>query len=135
MTGTATVPTLCVNDVMTTRLVTVTPEDSLVSAWELMARGDLHHLPVTVGRRCVSLLDDRVLATALAGPIARPRRLVHEVMPARVHRILPTDSLRRAAEIMQMERATALPVVDETGNLVGIVTDRDLVRVFADGLA
>ena len=123
----------CVSDVMTTRLVTVSPDDSLVAAWELMARGDIHHLPVAVGRRCVSLLDDRVVATALAALIPRPRQRVRDVMPARVHCILPTDPLQRAAEVMHLEHATALPVVDDAMNLVGLVTDRDLVRAIAQG--
>ena len=125
----------CVRDVMTTRLVTVTPDDSLVAAWELMARGDIHHLPVIEGRRCVSLLDDRVVATALAGIVTRPRRRIRDVMAARVHCILPTDSLKRAAEVMDLERATALPVVDDAMNLVGLVTDRDIVHAVAQGFA
>lgn len=65
----------------------MTPDDSLVAAWELMARGDIHHLPVAVGRRCVSLLDDRVVATTLA-TIVPVAPAVREVMPARVQCIL-----------------------------------------------
>lgn len=120
-------PPTRVDDVMAVHLVTVSPTDSLVSAWELMARGDIHHLPVVVHGRCLSVLDDRAVAGALASPLARPRRRVADVMPPRVHCVLPGTSLRRVAEIMVLERATAVPVVDERMRIVGLVTDRDVV--------
>ena len=41
--------------------------------------------------------------------------------------VAPTSSVREAAEIMERYRVRALPVV-EKGQLLGIVTDRDLVR-------
>lgn len=120
-------------DVMTPDPVTVLPTDSLLSAWELMMRGDLHHLPVVVGGRCVSMLDDRAVATTLANPLARPRRRVSDVMPLRVHCITPELTLQQAAEIMFDERRTGLPVVDESMHLIGIVTDRDVLRSVAQG--
>lgn len=122
-----------VRDVMAARLVTVAPTDSLLAAWELMARGDIHHLPVVVNGRCLSVVDDRLVAGALANPLARPRRRVADVMPPRVHCVLPTSSLRRAVEIMATERVTAVPVVDERMTLLGIVTDRDVVGAVARG--
>lgn len=125
----------CVGEIMTTSLVTVTPTDSLVSAWELMSRGDIHHLPVVVGGRCVGMLDDRLIAADLARPMLGPRRRVSDAMPPRVHCILPDTPVRRAAEMMRDERLTALPVVDETMCLVGLVTDRDMVGVVARGAA
>lgn len=123
-----------VADVMARRLVVVAPGDSLVSAWELMARGDIHHLPVVdVAGRCLAVLDDRVVAGALANPLARPRRRVCDVMAPRVHCVLADTPLRRAAEIMRAERTTAVPVVDERMRLLGLVTDRDLVTAVASG--
>jgi predicted transcriptional regulator len=122
-----------VADVMAVRLVTVAPTDSLVSAWELMSRGDIHHLPVVLNGRCLSVVDDRTVAAALANPLARPRRRVADVMPPRVHCVLIDTTLRRAAEIMHLERVTAVPVVDGHMRLVGLVTDRDVVTAVAAG--
>ncbi|MDT4922652.1 MAG: L-aspartate semialdehyde sulfurtransferase [Pseudonocardiales bacterium] len=122
-----------VSEIMTTTLVTVTPTDSLVSAWELMSRGDIHHLPVVVGARCVGLLDDRMIAADLARPRLGPRRRVSDAMPLRVRCVLPDTLVRRAAEVMRDEDLTALPVVDATMRLVGMVTDRDMVRIVARG--
>ena len=124
-----------VADVMSRALVTVAPTDSLLAAWELMSRGDIHHLPVVAGGRCLSVVDDRLVAGALANPLARPRRRVADVMPPRVHCVLPDTTVRRAAEIMAGEQTTAVPVVDEHLRLVGLVTDRDVVAVVARGAA
>jgi CBS domain-containing protein len=124
-----------VADVMSVRLVTVAPNESLLAAWELMARGGIHHLPVVVNGRCLAVVDDRTVAGALANPLALPHRLVTDVMPSRVHCILPETTLRRAAEIMHDEQVTAVPVVDQHMTLVGLVTDRDLVAAVAAGSA
>lgn len=39
-----------------------------------------------------------------------------------------TESLQGAMELMAMKRIRHLPVIDETGKLIGLVTDRDLRR-------
>ena len=124
-----------VGEIMTTSLVTVAPADSLVSAWELMSRGDIHHLPVVAGGRCVGLLDDRMIAADLARPLLGQRRRVSDAMPPRVHCILPDTPVRRAAEMMRDGCLTAIPVVDTTMRLVGLVTDRDMVGIVARGAA
>ncbi|PJF43870.1 MAG: hypothetical protein CUN55_06870 [Phototrophicales bacterium] len=51
--------------------------------------------------------------------------LVREVMSSNPVTILPTDNLKTAIERMG-KLYRRLPVVDENGRLVGIITDRDL---------
>jgi len=49
---------------------------------------------------------------------------------------LPTDSVKRAAELMKRENVGPIPVIEseETRKLVGIITDRDLaLKVIAEG--
>ncbi|HHO81454.1 MAG TPA: CBS domain-containing protein, partial [Bacillaceae bacterium] len=52
--------------------------------------------------------------------------LVREIMNRPVFTVRATDTLREAWELMRDRRIRHLPVVDESGRLVGIVTDRDL---------
>jgi CBS domain-containing protein len=48
--------------------------------------------------------------------------------------VSPAMTVRSAAEMMEREDVGSLPVVDDNGMLVGIVTDRDIVvRVVAAG--
>ena len=58
---------------------------------------------------------------------------VREIMQPNVRRCQPTDSARTAALIMEEADCGALPVTDDTGKLLGIVTDRDLLLVAAGG--
>ena len=49
---------------------------------------------------------------------------------------LPTDSVKKAAELMKHENVGPIPVIEneQTRKLVGIITDRDMVmKVIAEG--
>jgi CBS domain-containing protein len=117
-------------DVMSAPPVAVQAHESLLSAWELLDRGRFRHLPV-VGSdgRCLSLIDDRAVARELSSPSSA--RSVADIMPSRVHCVLPGTDLQAVAQIMIKEQATAVPVIDVHHRLLGIVTDRDLVALVA----
>ena len=53
---------------------------------------------------------------------------VRELMSERVVTLLMTSTLDLATDIMNMARIRHLPVVDESGRLVGMVSQRDLYR-------
>jgi signal-transduction protein with cAMP-binding, CBS, and nucleotidyltransferase domain len=50
----------------------------------------------------------------------------HEVMTRSVIAVQPDDTVQRAAQLMTDSNCGALPVVDNSSRLIGIVTDRDL---------
>jgi CBS domain-containing protein len=59
---------------------------------------------------------------------------VGQVMSTEPTTVTRSTAVRHAAELMSREDVGSLPVVEETGELVGIVTDRDIVvRVVAAG--
>ena len=55
---------------------------------------------------------------------AEPR--VGEVMVREVQTCTPRDTLERAAQLMWEHDCGALPVVDDSNHVVGVVTDRDV---------
>ncbi|WP_434385013.1 CBS domain-containing protein [Melittangium boletus] len=62
-------------------------------------------------------------------------RKVHEVMTRDVETVLPTDTVRDAAESMRELNVGILPVCDEAGHVLGVLTDRDVVvRTVALGM-
>ena len=66
-------------------------------------------------------------------PTTRSQRSVKDVMTPNPRTVTPETSVDQAAKLMTSEDVGPLPVV-EGGELVGIVTDRDLViRVIAEG--
>ena len=59
---------------------------------------------------------------------------VSDVMTTEVETVQMNSTLEEAASIMKVENVGAIPVVDEDDDLVGIITDRDIVvRCVAEG--
>jgi CBS domain-containing protein len=119
-------------DVMSAPVITVTSQASPWSAWSAMLRQGVRHLVVTRNNHCIGILDDRdVFAQWPMGPLALRRASVGSMMRPRISCVLPDADLRRVAHVMTTERVDAVPVVDEGGQLLGLVTAGDLVAAVA----
>ena len=55
-------------------------------------------------------------------------RGVQEIMTEQVISLEPQDNLARAIEVMQTEKFRHVPIIDEQGKFVGLVSDRDILR-------
>ena len=63
------------------------------------------------------------------GRAARPAvRLVRDLMTERVYALAPSDNLVALEDLMDSRHVRHVPVVDQEGDLVGLVTHRDLSR-------
>jgi len=58
---------------------------------------------------------------------------VVDVMDTATHRIYPDMSLREAARIVMRGRHSGLPVVNRNDEIVGIISEKDLIRAFLPG--
>ena len=67
-------------------------------------------------------------ATHRASIIEIGSRLVCDLMQTTVHTLLRNDKLSVADDLMKQERIRHLPVLDEYGDLAGILSQRDLFR-------
>lgn len=66
-----------------------------------------------------------------ATPVARPRpngRLVRDLMTDKVFTLGPADNLVALEDLMDARHVRHVPIVDREGDLVGLVTQRDLSR-------
>jgi acetoin utilization protein AcuB len=123
-----------VREVMTPAPVTIAPEAPLAAALAAMRQHEIRHLPVVDSDgRFVGIVTDRDLRQA---SFARFRSLtevsrdllVQDVMTCGVVTIDPRATVARAATIMFERRIGSLPVV-ENGQLMGILTERDLLKL------
>jgi CBS domain-containing protein len=55
-------------------------------------------------------------------------RTVQEIMTEQVISLEPQDFIARAIEVMQAEECRHIPIIDEQGKFVGLVSDRDVLR-------
>lgn len=54
--------------------------------------------------------------------------LVRELMTHRVVSVQPETSVKQAVQLLDQHQITAMPVVDARGNLVGVVSEADVLR-------
>ncbi|MCH1625337.1 acetoin utilization AcuB family protein [Ferdinandcohnia quinoae] len=52
--------------------------------------------------------------------------IVEEIMKKKVHTLVPTDSIAAAIKLIDEEKIRHIPVVNESNQLVGIISDRDI---------
>ena len=119
-----------VADIMTNASVTETPADSLRNAADTMWRQQTGSLLVMDGDELVGIITERDVMKAVAQGRDVDTTPVSDVMTKDVLTISPNTSAHEAARHMAARWIRHLPVVDN-GSVVGVVSQRDLVGVFA----
>lgn len=125
---------LTVEDVMTTALVTVRPEASVADAAQEMRLASIRHIPVIEHGHLVGIVSQRDILRAMAHADASARPL-REVMTSRVLTIRRDAPAARAADFMLEHKIGCLPVLGDAGEVIGLVTESDFVRIASDLLA
>ena len=119
---------------MTTDLFTVHPEDVVDLAASLMDWRHIRHVPVEDNEgKLVGLVSHRSLLRLVGQGMKRADRApvaVKDIMRTKVVSVTPSTPTLEAIELMREQRVGSLPVV-EGDRLVGIITERDLIRVAA----
>ena len=130
-----------VKNYMSTDLVTITPDTTVIKALDLMRQHDIHRLPVVVKGQLVGLLTESVIAKN--SPSTATSLSVHElnyllnkttaadIMIRRVITTSPDALLEQAASEMRNMDVGVLVVMDHA-QLVGIITDKDIFEAFID---
>jgi CBS domain-containing protein len=119
-----------VHDAMRTRVYVCYPDDSLARAAQLMWEKDLGCLPVCgPGRKAIAMLTDRDISMAA---FMQWKHLAETSVESAMSRGLctcsPDDELGRAEDIMRANQVRRLPVVDDSGMLVGLLSLGDVAR-------
>ena len=123
---------------MTPKPITITLDESLQGAMELMQMKRIRHLPVVDGTgKLIGLVTDRDLRRAAPSPLFGGDQekaagqlegtTVERVMIRSPATIAPTARLQDAMKLMVEKKYGALPVVDGI-KLVGILTPIDVMK-------
>lgn len=130
---------MLVKDWMSTDLITVDPDTSVMKASQILKENDIRRMPVMSDGKLVGLVTDRDLKEASPSKATTldmhelyyllSELKVRDIMAKRVLTIKENDTIERAAVTMLENRVTGLPVVDNDGNLAGMLSQGDIFRV------
>jgi CBS domain-containing protein len=120
-----------VRDLMSREPVSGRSSDSLSLAAQKMWEGDFGVLPIVDDeRKPVGVLTDRdICMAAYTRGVALAQLTVADAMSRGVCTCKPSHSLRSAMDLMVTHQVRRLPVVDDDGALVGIVSLADIARL------
>lgn len=116
-----------VRELMTVGVVTVTPEDTVETALRRMIDHDIGAVVVVEGSSPVGVFTERDVTRRVLTDRDLLARPVREVMSAPVVTTEPDAEIVFVFETMNERKIRRLPVVED-GRLVGILTERDLLR-------
>ncbi len=106
-------------------VVTVSPGDTLLTAYGRFKLYDVSQLPVLEGERIVGIIDESDLLLAVYGHEERFRDPVGSVMSSRLETVVPTTPL---AELLPVFERGMVPIVCEGDRFQGLITRIDLLN-------
>lgn len=121
---------MIVSDIMTRASVTDRPGETLQFAANRMWRQQTGSLLIMDGADLVGIITERDLMRAVARGHDVASTSVAEVMSKDIEVVGPQSTLHEAARIMAARWIRHLPVVED-GRVLGMISQRDLVGVFA----
>lgn len=115
-----------IKNIMTKTVTTVTPEDTVERAAQIMKEQNIGSIPVCRGEQVVGIITDRDIAirSASQGQNVHQQK-ISEVMSTNPVTGTPNMDVHEAARLMSERQIRRLPIV-ENNKVVGIVALGDL---------
>jgi len=121
-----------VRSVMKTEVLTVQAEDTLIHAFETMAKGQARTVVVIDNESKVQgFVSDTDIITAHCDVTEWTSRKVHAIMKRSLPYINPDSTLSEAIDTMISKDINLIPVVKESGCLCGLITSVDIIKSYA----
>jgi len=110
-------------------LALVAPGDTVYHALTIMAKHEVGALLVLDGEQLVGIFSERDYARKiiLQGKTSK-ETLVREIMSDRVAYVTPNATLDECMALMTEKRFRHLPVLDDAGGVVGMISIGDMVK-------
>ena len=121
------------NQIMQPKVITVNADDEVTRAWRVLVEHQIHQAPVlNASFQLIGIVSDRNLLTTLNVDEGEVRdvlaKRVQDVMTTPVVAASPTTDIRHIARVMLDRDVAGVPIVNETGQLVGFVSQSDILR-------
>ena len=115
-----------IREAMTPNVVSVQPDDNLITAAQTMRENEIGDLLVLEGGELYGIVTDRdIVVRAIADGLDPQATAVKDIASTQVKVISPDADIDDALDIMREETVRRLPVVED-GRVVGIISLGDL---------
>ena len=118
-----------VRDIMNRQVISIAEDEEIRAAAKRLLRGETNHLPVLAGDgTLVGIITTYDVSKAVVTD-GRLRQ-VKDIMTRQVIKTTPDEPVDIAARKLEQNNISALPVVDATNRVVGILSAIDLGKLF-----
>jgi acetoin utilization protein AcuB len=130
---------MLVKEWMTSDVMTIEEDTSMMKAFQIMKENSIRRLPVMRQGKLIGIVTDRDIKDA--SPSKATTLDIHElyyllselkikdIIKKEIITIGPEETVEKATVKMLKYRISGLPVVDDSGSVVGIITQRDISKV------
>lgn len=127
-----------VKDYMTKDVFTVTSDVKITDAVDIMEGNNFHRLPVVENNQFIGLITEELIAKGSPSKVSSlsiyemnylfDKVLVKDLMKTEVITISDDIHVEEAAVLMAEKDITVLPVVNDTNEVIGIITHKDIFK-------
>ncbi len=131
-----------ITHIMSNDVESIQEGQKLSAVRQLMSDKSIHHVPIINSKKLtgiVSFTDMMKLSLVTNGAsdntidaIIDQQFSIKDVMTSSPTALKESDNIRHAAEILGKGEFHSLPVINNTDELIGIVTSTDLIRYLSD---
>ena len=130
---------MLVKNWMSKNVITIDADDSMQHAIKLLKEHKINLLPVMKKGKLAGVITDRDLKKSSPSEATTldmhelfyllSKIKVEDIMSKKLYTVPADYTVEEAAEILLEKRISGVPVVDEKGKIVGIITKNDIFRV------
>lgn len=113
-------------EVMTSKLITLSPAARVKDARDLMIKHKVHHLPLLIDNLLTGLISLKDIPENASEHEGEMR--LNTIMSKMVLCASEATPLRHVAQVFLTENINSLPILDSDLLLTGIITQRDLIK-------
>ena len=128
---------------MTTDIITLTPDTTVLRAMSIVQQKGIRHLPVVEGKKVVGMVTNLDIQRVTASDASTlsvyelnyllDKIKVSQFMTKKVFTVDPDEPIEAAAKLIYDHKIGSLPVV-KNGELVGLITSSDILETFIEVL-
>lgn len=116
----------CCREIMTKSVRTASPGMSVREVGALMREGDMGAVPVVDSGKLIGIVTDRDIVVRVVAEGKGPETPVREAMTTDLFTVTPDDFVFEAIRLMGDKQVRRVPVINESGELAGIIAMADV---------